>query len=38
MYLSNPREENLLRQDYIQEAAARGIFRALEEYFSPASG
>ncbi len=35
MYLSNPREENLLKQDYIQNAAAKGIFKALEIYFSP---
>ncbi|MGI6661473.1 MAG: N-acetylmuramoyl-L-alanine amidase [Bacillota bacterium] len=38
MYLSNPREEDLLKQDHVQEAAARGVLKALEEYFSPASG
>lgn len=38
MYLSNPREENLLKQDYVQELAAKGIFKALEEYFAAGSG
>jgi N-acetylmuramoyl-L-alanine amidase/uncharacterized protein YgiM (DUF1202 family) len=38
MYLSNPREENLLKQDYVLEAAAKGIFKALEAYFSAGSG
>ncbi|MBP8614207.1 MAG: N-acetylmuramoyl-L-alanine amidase [Firmicutes bacterium] len=35
MYLSNPREEQLLKQAYIQDAAALGIFNALKAYFSP---
>jgi len=35
MYLSNPREEQLLKQANIQEAAARGIFNALQAYFTP---
>jgi len=38
MYLSNPREENLLKQSYVQDAAAQGIFKAIEQYFSPAAG
>ena len=32
---SNPREERLLKQANIQEAAARGIFNALQAYFTP---
>lgn len=35
MYLSNPREEQLLKQANIQEAAALGIFNALQAYFTP---
>lgn len=36
MYLSNPREEALLKQGHMLDAAARGIFRAIHLYFSPA--
>jgi len=35
MYLSNPREEQLLKQAHIQDTAALGIFNALKTYFSP---
>ncbi len=36
MYLSNAREEGLLKQGHMQDAAAQGIFRALQLYFSAA--
>jgi len=36
MYLSCPREEALLRQEYVWEKAAFGLFSAIQKYFAAA--